>query len=367
MEIGELIFIGFCSLAAINALFFAGYIWFRRDRNIYAGILLSLFMLITAYRISQMLLHDLQDDFAIGINLRTIFFFIPTFPLIGPFLYLYVKSVSIKNFQFRLKHLLHLVPFLLVSIIDLINRDNFPLSPDNPNHYLTYSIEISVILIQFLVYIIISYSYVRNLIKKNIAENFPKENANPYWIRNIVMIISIIWLIYALYCIQTYARVYFPTRVIEAFYYSIFSYWILYNELLSRKITSVNNFTTRYKSSGLTMEDANRYKSMILDYISKNELYKDHDITLGKFSKNLSLTPHVVSQVINDQLSCNFNDFINSYRVEEAKKMLMDSGMKNFTVASIAYDCGFNTLSAFNTAFKKFTGITPSQFRNKGL
>ena len=366
METGELIFIGFCSLAAINALFFTGYLWFKRDRNIYPSILLSLFMLITAYRITQMLLHDLQDDFDIGINIRTLFFFIPTFPLIGPFLYLYIKSISIRNFQFRISQLLHLIPFILMFVIDLLNRDNFPLSPDNRKQYLTYCIEISVILLQFLVYVIITFFYSRKLMKTGIAGNFPKENTNPYWIRNIVIIISILWLIYAMYCIQTYARFYYATRVIEALYYSLLSYWILYNELRNQKITSINNFTTRYKSSGLTTEDAIRYKSMILNYISKNELYKDHNITLGKFAKNLSLTPHVVSQVINEQLSCNFNDFVNSYRVEEAKKMLSDNGMKNFTVASIAYDSGFNTLSAFNTAFKKFTGLTPSQFRNKG-
>jgi AraC-like DNA-binding protein len=106
---------------------------------------------------------------------------------------------------------------------------------------------------------------------------------------------------------------------------------------------------------------------MILDYILNNELYKDHEITLRTFSKKLSLTPHVVSQVINEQLSFNFNDFINSYRVEEAKKMLRDTEMRNYTIASIAYDCGFTTLSSFNSAFKKFTSITPSQFRSKRL
>jgi len=367
MEIGELIFIGFCSLAAINAIFFAGYLWFKRDRNIYPSIILTLFMLITAYRIAQMLLHDIQDDFNIGINAGTLFFFIPTFPLIGPVLYLYIKSISIKEFRFRIKHLLHLIPFILFLGIDLLNRDNFPLSPDNPKHYITYCIQISVILIQFLIYIIITFIYSRKLMEKGIAGKFPKENVNPCWIKNIAVIISGLWLIYALYCIQTYIRAYFPTRVIEALYYSFLSYWILYNELRNQKITSINNFNTRYKSSGLTAEDAVRYKSMILDYTSKNELYKDHNITLVKLAKSLSLTPHVVSQVINEQLSCNFNDFINSYRVEEAKRMLGDAGMKNITVASIAYDCGFNTLSAFNTAFKKFTGLTPSQFRNKEL
>jgi AraC-like DNA-binding protein len=365
MEIGELIFIGFCSLAAINALFFAGYIWFRIDRNIYPGILLSLFLLITSYRIAQMLLHDLQDDFNLGINLRTIFFFIPTFPLIGPFLYLYVKSISLRDFHFRIKHLFHLVPFLLVLIIDLLNRDNFPLSPDNHKFYIIYCFVISAILIQFLIYIIISFSFAQGLMKRSLIEKFPKVNVNPYPIRNIVIIISILWLIYVLYCMQTYFRIYLRTGIMEAVYYSLFSYCILYYELRGLKVTTINNAMVRYKSSGLTAEDAVRYKSLLLDYMTKNELYADHTVSLGKLAKSLSMTPHTLSQVINEQLSSNFNDFINSYRVEEAKKMLVDPERKNFTIASIAYDSGFNTLSAFNVAFKKFTGVTPSQFRLK--
>ena len=168
-----------------------------------------------------------------------------------------------------------------------------------------------------------------------------------------------------MYCIQTYFRFYAPTRVIEAIFYSLLSYWSRYYELSGQRITSGNNFVTRYRSSVLSAEDSLRFKTMILDYITKNESYKDHNITLGKFSKHLSLTPHVVSQVINEKLSYNFNDFSNSYRIEEAKKMLNDPEMQNITVASIAYDSGFNTLSAFNTAFKKFTGLTPSQFRSR--
>lgn len=365
MKIGELLFISFCSLAAINALFFSGYIWFRREKNIYPSILLSLFLLITAYRIVQMLLHDLQDDFYLSINLKTLFFFIPTFPLIGPFLYLYIKSISIKDFQFRIMQLLHLLPFLLVFIIDISNRDNFPLSVNNRKFYLTYCLAISAILIQFLIYIIISFSFAQKLLKSRTFEKSPKENTNPSLIRNIVIIISVLWLIYVLYCIQTYFRVYLRTGIIEAVYYSLFSYWILYNELRDQKITAINNYLNRYKSSGLTIEDAIRYKSVLLDYMNKTELHKDHSISLGKLAKSLSMTPHALSQVINEQLSSNFNDFINSYRVEEAKKMLADPERKNFTIASIAYDSGFNTLSAFNVAFKKFTGVTPSQFRLK--
>jgi len=364
MEIGQLIFIGFCSLAAINAIFFSGYIWFKRDRNLYPNILLSLFMLITAYRIIQMLFHDLQDNLSLGINLRILFFLIPTFPLIGPLLYLYVKSISVKDFHLRITQLLHLLPFLIVLSIDLLNRNNFPLSPGNPKHFITYSLEITGILIQFLIYIILSYRFAHRLPDRNIAEKFQKEKLNPHVLIKFVLIISILWFIYGLHCIQTYVDVSLNANTLEAFFYSILSYCVLYYELQGQKITSMNNFNNRYKSSGLTAEDADRYKNLILDYLKKNELYKDHNVTLVKLAKQLNLTAHILSQVINDQLNYNFNDFINSYRIEEAKKMLKDEAMTNFTIASIAYECGFNTLSAFNVAFKKFTRVTPSQFRS---
>ena len=209
MEIGELIFIGFCSLASINSAFFAGYIWLKRNKNTYASALLSLFLFITSYRIAQMLLHDLQDDFNLGINVRTFFFFIPTFPLIGPFLLLYIKSVTNKDFHFRPIHLFHLLPFISILIIDLLNRKNFPLSPDNRIHYLTYCIEISIILVQFLIYILFSFSYAQKLIKTRISDKSSKDNIDPFYIRNIVLILSFIWIIYAcstLHCLCIYLR-----------------------------------------------------------------------------------------------------------------------------------------------------------------
>lgn len=364
MGFGDLIFIVFCSLAIINALLFSGYIWFKKNRNNFASALLSLFLFIIAYRITQMLLHDLQDDFDIGINPSALFFFIPTIPLAGPLLLFYVKTVSLKDFMFRPKHLLHLLPFTAILIIDLLSSHNLPLSQDRPEHYLFYCIELSVILVQFLVYIIVSFAFVRGLVNQNKPERLLKDYINPRQVRTIILVIFFIWIFYAIFCIQIFLRFYTPVRVFEAFYYSLFSYWLLYNELNGQRITSVNNFTARQKPSSLLPDDAIHLKNKILDHIINNEPHKDHNITLGKFAGSISLTPHVVSRVINEQFSCNFNDLINSYRVEEAKKMLGDAAMKNFTVASIAYDCGFNTLSAFNAAFKKFTGLTPSGFRD---
>jgi AraC-like DNA-binding protein len=86
-------------------------------------------------------------------------------------------------------------------------------------------------------------------------------------------------------------------------------------------------------------------------------------LKLNQLAKMIGTTPNSLSQVINEESEQNFYDFINGYRIDEAKKMIRDPANAQVTLLSIAYDAGFNSKSAFNAAFKKYTGMTPSQFR----
>ena len=89
----------------------------------------------------------------------------------------------------------------------------------------------------------------------------------------------------------------------------------------------------------------------------------DSDLTLPKLADHLQIPPHHLSQIINESLKQNFFDFVNGYRVEEAKQLLLDPEKSSFTVLAIAEEAGFNSKTVFNTAFKKGTGKTPSAFR----
>jgi len=73
----------------------------------------------------------------------------------------------------------------------------------------------------------------------------------------------------------------------------------------------------------------------------------------------------LLSQVINENIGKSFFDFVNEYRVRETKKALADSRSEQFSILGIAMDAGFNSKSAFYTAFKKYTGMTPSQFKEQ--
>ncbi len=97
--------------------------------------------------------------------------------------------------------------------------------------------------------------------------------------------------------------------------------------------------------------------------ITDHKLYLEPDLSLKRLSKLVGKSPQHISESINQYAKRNFNDFINYHRVQDAKKMLVDTHTQNLTISSIAFDCGFNSLSSFNTAFKKFEETTPSSYR----
>ena len=91
--------------------------------------------------------------------------------------------------------------------------------------------------------------------------------------------------------------------------------------------------------------------------------YLQGDLVLPQLAQQLGISANYLSQVINEQLKVNFYDFINGYRVEDAKRLMKNAGQKNINILKIAFDSGFNSKSAFYTAFKKVTSMTPTQYR----
>jgi AraC-like DNA-binding protein len=101
----------------------------------------------------------------------------------------------------------------------------------------------------------------------------------------------------------------------------------------------------------------------IKDYIQEEKSYLNPNLSLKYLSNKFNLSEGYISQLINKNLSINFSDYINSLRVEEAKKMLADSEYERYTVLSIGLESGFNSKSSFYTIFKKVTGQTPLEHK----
>lgn len=105
----------------------------------------------------------------------------------------------------------------------------------------------------------------------------------------------------------------------------------------------------------------------LIDQVSRHmeaeKPYLTPALTLEKLAGQLRIQPRLLSNIINRHFDCNFFEFINSYRVEEAKRMLADNTHADKTMLDIMLDVGFNSKATFNTLFKKKVGMTPSEYR----
>jgi len=118
----------------------------------------------------------------------------------------------------------------------------------------------------------------------------------------------------------------------------------------------------KYSSSSLDHENAERIREKLNDYMKDKKPYLDPNLSLETLSRQLGESRYHVSQVINDKFKVKFNDFVNQYRVEEFKLLILKPGRRKPTVESIAQRSGFNSKTSFHTVFKKITGKTPSKF-----
>jgi len=114
----------------------------------------------------------------------------------------------------------------------------------------------------------------------------------------------------------------------------------------------------------LSDEEAKRYSQRLITLMEVDKLYLNPALKLEFLANRLSVQERIISSLLNQHIGKNFNDFVNEYRVAEAKKKLADPSLKQFTIAAIAYESGFNSLPTFQRCFKQFTGLTPSQYQN---
>lgn len=146
------------------------------------------------------------------------------------------------------------------------------------------------------------------------------------------------------------------------FQLTVFSLLISFLLIFSRRYIAREK-KKKYLASTLEPWQAQHYRQKLLTLMEEEKPYIDPDITVEKLSKRLAVSEKHLSQVLNESLNLNFNNFINKYRVEEAKRKIVDPKEKDFVILKIAYDVGFNSKSVFNAAFKKFTGLSPSEYR----
>ncbi len=298
--------------------------------------------------------------------------------LIPPLHYFYARCLISSSFVFSKKDLLHLLPFLAFYAYNL-----FPYYLQSGAYKIEYIQNFDIagkppvlvffnwlVLAQGVTYMLFTLKLLKKhaLNIKDIFSSIQKVSLN--WLRNITLMTLALWIVGIIAeIIQTFDPA-TTTDLSVPVLVSIFIYTMGYMGLRQPEIFSEREEpkdSIKYKRSGLSEDKAITLKNNLTHLMNSEKPFIDSQLRLSELAKMLSTSPNHLSQVINDHMQQNFFDFINYYRIEEAKQLLMDTASAQFTLLAIANDVGFNSKSAFNSAFKKHTLITPSQFRDNSL
>lgn len=167
---------------------------------------------------------------------------------------------------------------------------------------------------------------------------------------------------------------YYPLRLASSLllywigYQGLYRYNIVQDRIMIRKsiLGTVKKLDTILSEPNHRLQEKHlREFHRIRSHIIENGIYLDPDLTLEKLAREQRVSSGHLSRIINLYGNSSFNDFINELRVEQAKAMLSGTEYDPYTIVSIGLECGFNSKSTFYTAFKKFTSMTPSQFRDQ--
>ncbi len=118
---------------------------------------------------------------------------------------------------------------------------------------------------------------------------------------------------------------------------------------------------SRYANSNLTDELVHQMNFALNEVMVTDKPFLDPDLHLNQLASKINFTSHQLSQLLNQYHEKNFSDYINQYRVEEAKSKLMEQSSLKMEV--LGMECGFKTKTTFNASFKKHTGMTPSEYK----
>ncbi|MBN2681993.1 MAG: tetratricopeptide repeat protein [Bacteroidales bacterium] len=126
----------------------------------------------------------------------------------------------------------------------------------------------------------------------------------------------------------------------------------------------------KYKGSNLDEDKIHSLKNEILVLMEEEKFYLNKNFSIEEMARVLETNRQYVSQIINEKFGKNFNNFINEYRIKEARRLLANDTKNIYTIEGIAQEVGFNSRTSFISAFKKYTGVTPSFFKrniNSGI
>ena len=314
----------------------------------------------------------------------------PLFLLYGPLLYIYIFVLT-QN-RMPKKYFLHILPFVIyiISFIPLYLKSGDEKIQFAEYIFLSEKVPVKGLLMQLgrvvyiAAYVIVSLVLVRTHEKK-IKDNFSNiEKISLLQAKRILYLFLGVLLVALISFFLGYRFSYSfsVSNNIIGFFVGILIYALAYStwktnsiqtkEMVDEKLLKAKEVQNDSKSKGRTVfilsnDQLNKFKTRLEQAIEEEKVFTENELSLAELSKKIDIQPYQLSELISRVYGESFFDFINRNRIEEIKLRLLDSNSDSFSLLGIAMDCGFNSKSSFNTAFKKFTGQTPSEYRTQNL
>ena len=379
---GLLLLLGASQGIFLAILLFTKYRAFRV--NIYLGFLILFYSLfIFSFMISNV--KSLQQQYP---HWLMIFSGLPF--LFGPLHLIYVGELTDTHLKFARFHWYHFLPFILYKLFYL---QVFFMSVEElaaifrqieqnarPLHVAISGLILAIIGVVYMIIALVVFKRYSAKIQ-NIYSSLDKVNL--YWLRFFTYTAMFVWSIVLVESLLTISGVdthrYFlvvplltSIFVYATGYIGLFKTEIFEQAEVRKNLRQAHEIEARrsflqnekkYEKSGLSEEKASEMLKKLQQFMSEDKPYLNSDLTLNDLSEKLEISSHNLSEILNTQLNQNFFDFVNQYRIDEVKKNLADQKMDHLTLLSIAFDAGFNSKSGFNAIFKRYTNLTPSQYR----
>jgi AraC-like DNA-binding protein len=295
----------------------------------------------------------------------------PTFLIIAPLLWFYIIELTGGRVRWGFSTLVHFIPFALIIFCSLsfnsYANDSWIMRILTSHPRLPFTIFWIAVVVQFSAYQFMihrKWQEYQNVMKQEVSNT---ENVSISWVRFfmgvfLVVNASFLFSLFAVIHLDIMLWVWKSAGLILSL--SIFA--LGYKGILQQEIfdARVEPSIPLSEPQAPPTEKPEQYLiDKLLAFMQNQRPYLDPELSLSSLSKELGLNRNQLSQLINDGIGENFYDFVNRYRVEEVKRLMGDPQKQNYNLLGIALEAGFKSKSTFNLIFKRFTGLTPTEYK----